>query len=89
MSDAQNPFVGDSESPLKWLLEELPAYIEPAPLAALMERYRKNKRLYERKLKIKQAERTIKTIQYRNNPSDAAKLARWHAKLSKLKASDL
>jgi hypothetical protein len=34
---------------------------------------------------VRAAERVIKTIQYRNNPSDAAKLARWHAKLAKLK----
>lgn len=77
MSDAQNP--------LKWLLSELPAYIEPAPLDALMERYRANKRDYERQLKINQAERVIKTIQRRNNPTEALKLARWHAKLAKLK----
>jgi hypothetical protein len=80
MSDAQNP--------LKWLLYELPAYIEPAPLEALMERYRANKRDYERGLKINRAERIIKTIQRRNSPHEAAKLARWHAKLAKLKEQD-
>jgi hypothetical protein len=73
------------ETPLKWLLNELPALIEPAPLEALMERYRLHKADYERQIKVNQVERTIKTIQYRNNPDDAAKLARWHAKLAKLK----
>ena len=73
------------ETPLKWLLYELPAYIESAPLAALMERYHLHKQAYERQLKINQIERVIKTIQRRNNPNDAAKLARWHAKLAKLK----
>lgn len=73
------------ETPLKWLLYELPAYIEPAPLAALMERYRLHKTAYERQIKINQVERVIKTIQRRNNPDDAAKLARWHSKLAKLK----
>jgi hypothetical protein len=73
------------ETPLKWLLAELPALIEPAPLDSLMERYRLHKIAYERQIKISAVERTIKTIQYRNNPSDAAKLARWHAKLAKLK----
>jgi hypothetical protein len=76
MSTAQNP--------LKWLLAELPAEIDPAPLAALMERYQANKRAYEQQIKIRAIERTIKGIQFRNNPNDAAKLARWHAKLAKL-----
>jgi hypothetical protein len=74
-----------AETPLKWLLAELPALIEPAPLDSLMERYRLHKADYERQVKIRAAERTIKTIQFRNNPNDAAKLARWHAKLAKLK----
>lgn len=77
MSDAQNP--------LKWLLYELPAYIDPAPLAALMERYRANKRDYERQIKVNHVELVIKTIQRRNDPRDQARLARWHAKLAKLK----
>lgn len=76
-------------SPLKWLINELPSLIEPAQLEALMERYRANKRSYECQLKINAAERTIKAIQYRNRPEDATKLARWHAKLAKLKAGEL
>jgi hypothetical protein len=74
-----------AETPLKWLLNELPALIEPAPLDVLMMRYRLHKADYERQIKINQVERTIKTIQFRNNPNDAAKLVRWHAKLAKLK----
>lgn len=73
------------DSPLKWLLHELPAYIDPAPLEALMERYRANKRAYERQIKINQTERVITTIARRNDPRDSAKLDRWRAKLAKLK----
>jgi hypothetical protein len=50
-----------------------------------MKRYRLHKAAYERQIKVNRIERTIKTIQYRNNPADAAKLARWHAKLARLK----
>lgn len=75
-----------AQNPLKWLLAQLPAEIEPARLTSLMERYWENKRDYEKLVKIRQAERTIKTIQYRNNPSDQAKLAHWHAKLARLKS---
>lgn len=74
-----------TDNPLKWLLYELPAYIEPAPLAALMERYELNKAAYYRECKIRQAERIIRSFERRNNPNEAAKLARWHEKLSKLK----
>lgn len=74
----------NAQTPLAWLLAALPAAIEPEALAALMERYRANKRAYERHLKIKQIERLIKTIQYRNDPRDGAKLARWTDKLAKL-----
>jgi hypothetical protein len=73
------------DNPLKWLLAELPALIEPAPLDSLMERYRLHRVAYERQVKISAVERVIKTIQFRNNPNDAAKLVRWHAKLAKLK----
>jgi hypothetical protein len=73
------------ETPIKWLLDELPAYIDPAPLDRLLEGYRLHKAAYERQIKVNRIERTIKTIQRRNNPADAAKLARWHAKLAKLK----
>jgi hypothetical protein len=77
--------VSKVETPLKWLLSELPAYIEPSALAALLERYHLHKANYERQIKINQVERVIKSIQHRNNPNDAAKLARWHSKLAKLK----
>lgn len=77
------------ETPLKWLLAQLPALIEPAPLDSLMMRYRRHTLAYNRQLDINRIERTIKTIQYRNSPSDAAKLLRWHAKLDKLKREGL
>ncbi len=74
-----------TDNPLKWLLYELPAYIEPALLAALMERYERNKQAYYRACKIRQAERIIRSYQRRNAPSETANLARWQAKLAKLK----
>jgi hypothetical protein len=76
------------QSPLAWLLAALPAHVAPDALAPLLDAYRANKRAYERQVKIRAAERTIKTIQYRNDPRDHAKLARWHAKLDKLKGEE-
>lgn len=78
--------MSDIETPLKWLLHELPAYIEPAPLQALMERYHLHKAAYERQVKVRQAERIISVFEGRNNPREAARLARWRTKLAKLKS---
>jgi hypothetical protein len=77
------------DHPLKWLLYELPAYIEPAPLAALMERYEANKRGYARQSKIAQIERIIKLYEKRDNPRDADFLATKRAKLKQLKETTL
>lgn len=77
------------DNPLKWLLYELPAYIEPAPLAALMERYEINKKRYEHEVKIRHAERVIMSLERRAYAPDAARLARWKAKLAKLKEGTL
>lgn len=73
------------ETPLKWLLYELPAYIEPTPLASLMERYHAHKRQYERQIKIRQAERIVGVYERRDDPREAARLARWKTKLGRLK----
>ena len=72
-------------NPLKWLLAELPAYVEPGPLASLMERYEANKRAYDLEAKIRRAERIVRYHARRNDPRDTATIARWQAKLSKLK----
>jgi hypothetical protein len=73
------------DNPLKWLLYELPAYIEPGPLSALMERYEKNKRCYEQEIRIRHAERVIATTErFPPSPERDARLARWQAKLSML-----
>lgn len=78
--------MSDYDNPLKWLLHELPAYIEPAPLQALMERYEINKKCYEREIKIRYAERVIKTTErFTPSPGRDARLARWRSKLAKLK----
>lgn len=77
----------DVDNPLKWLLYELPAYIEPGPLSGLMERYERNKKAYEREIRIRHAERVIKTFERRNHPSEVERLARWRTKLAKLKAN--
>ena len=74
----------DTDTPLKWLLYELPAYIEPGPLSGLMERYEHNKKKYERECKVRQAERIIRAFERRNHASEAARLARWRDKLAKL-----
>lgn len=73
------------DNPLKWLLYELPAYIEPAPLAALMARYEANKKAYYQQVRIAHAERIVKVYTRRGNPGDAQTIARWQAKLDKLK----
>jgi len=73
------------DNPLKWLLSQLPNYVPEHLLPVLLRTYEVNKRAYERQIKIRAAERTIKAIQSRKDSRDAAKLARWHAKLAKLK----
>lgn len=79
---------GKIATPLKWLLAELPDYIDPAPLLDLMERYRLHTVAYTRQVAIAKVERTIKEIQRRNRSEGAAKLARWHAKLAKLSGGE-
>ena len=74
----------DADHPLKFLLYELPAYIEPGPLAGLMERYEINKRKYERECRIRQAKRIVHAFERRNHPNETARLARWRSKLAKL-----
>ena len=77
------------DNPLKWLLYELPANIEPGPLSGLMERYERNKQGYERENKIRQAERIIRAFERRNYPPEAARLKRWREKLARLKEGSL
>lgn len=45
--------MSESPNPLKWLLAELPGYIEPRVLDRLMEEYAANKRAYERQIAIR------------------------------------
>jgi hypothetical protein len=74
------------DNPLRWLLAALPGYIEPEALAVLMERYDANKRAYEREIGIRALERKIKNAQHWPPSSERdARLARWKAKLAKLK----
>ncbi len=76
------------DTPLKWILDALPGYIEPEALASLMTRYRAHKASYELQIKINKVERIVKVFESRNHPSEAARLARWKAKLAKLKDAD-
>jgi hypothetical protein len=69
-------------NPLRWLLAELPAYIEPAPLAELMARYEANKRAYDLDAKIRHAERIVTVYSRRG---DTELVRRWQAKLEKLR----
>lgn len=78
--------MSDYDNPLKWLLAALPGYIEPEALAVLMQRYDANKHAYERQIKIRHAERVIRRMELSNYPDEAARLARWKAKLANLKA---
>jgi hypothetical protein len=74
------------DNPLKWLLAELPGYIEPRMLDRLMEEYEANKQAYERQIKIRALERIIATNERFAPSADRdARLARWKAKLAKLK----
>jgi hypothetical protein len=63
----------------------LAEYIEPAPLAELLARYEANKRAYDLDAKIRHAERIVKAYTRRG---DTALVARWQAKLEKLKARE-
>ncbi len=77
--------MSDIETPLKWLLHELPSLIDPAPFEALMERYRSHTAAYNRQIEISRVERIIGVYERRGNPREAAKLARWRTKLATLK----
>ena len=73
------------DNPLKWLLSVLPYHVPADQLPFLMERYEINKKAYERQVAIRKAERIIKSMERRNYPDEAARLARWRDKLDKLK----
>lgn len=77
------------DNPLKWLLAVLPDYVDPAKLAILMRCYEVNKKAYYQQVKIAHAERIVKVYTRRNNPRDAVMIARWQAKLDKLKETQL
>lgn len=77
------------DNPLKWLLNRLPYEIQSsAQLSILMQDYEANKAAYTRQLKINQTERMVKHYARRNNPSEAATLARWKARLAVLKKEE-
>jgi NAD(P)-dependent dehydrogenase (short-subunit alcohol dehydrogenase family) len=75
---------GTYDNPLKWLLAELPGYIEPPALAMLMEAYEANKAAYYRQVKIRHAKRQLRLYEGRNGATAA--VARWHAKLQQLES---
>jgi hypothetical protein len=73
-----------SDNPLKWLLGQLPAYIAPAELAELMERYTANKRAYDRETKIRHAKRIIANYErFSQSPANAAVITKWRATLAR------
>ena len=77
------------ENPLRWLLRELPDFVPAHLLPILMEHYELNKAAYYRECKIRHAERIIRSYQRRNSPHEAANLARWQAKLERLKEQNV
>ena len=73
------------DHPLKWLLKQLPDYLTPAQHASLTAAYEAHKRRYFLDVKIRDAERRIKIYSKWPNDKDPTRLARWQAKLAKLK----
>lgn len=84
------------DNPLKWLLGQLPAYLTPEQHDRLLTAYDAHKRRYYHAAKIRDAERRIKIYEKWPNdkdpPFDGAqdrpRLARWRAKLARLKESE-
>lgn len=77
-----------ADNPLKWLLRELPSYVETRALDTLMECYQANKHAYERQIAIRALERKIKNAQHWPLSDERTlRLARWQTKLDKLKES--
>lgn len=74
-----------SDNPLKWLLAQLPDYLTPEQLTRLMAAYETHKASYYHDLKIRDAERRIKIYEKWPDRYDVTRLARWKAKLAKLK----
>lgn len=77
----------DIENPLRWLLNQLPAYIPPEAHAELMERFDVQKRRYYTAVKINDLKRRIGTAQRFERTSERdAQIARWKERLAKLES---
>ena len=74
-----------SENPLKWLLAQLPDYLTPEQHDRLMTAYDIHKNRYYLDVKIRDAERRIKIYERYPDRYDPTRLARWQAKLARLK----
>jgi chromatin segregation and condensation protein Rec8/ScpA/Scc1 (kleisin family) len=74
-----------TDNPLKWLLAQLPDYLTPEQLNHLMAAYEANKARYYLDVKIRDAERRIRIYERWPNDNDPTRLARWRAKLARLK----
>ncbi len=75
-------------NPLKWLLDELPNYIESGPFAQLLADHEANKARYTLMIKIRDAERRIRIYQRQPTRYDQKNLPRWEAKLALLKQQE-
>ena len=74
-----------SDNPLKWLLAQLPDYLTPEQMDRLMAAYETQKASYYHAVRVRDAERRIKIYEQWPNDRDPTRLARWKAKLAKLK----
>ena len=74
-----------TDNPLKWLLAQLPDYLTPEQHGRLMTAYEAHKARYYHELKIRDAERRIKIYERHPDRTDPTRLARWQAKLAKLR----
>lgn len=77
------------EPPLRWLLAQLPAYVPPDALDALMERYAANKVAYAHQCKMRHAARMVALIERRGYEHEALALTKWRSKLEKLREGEL
>jgi hypothetical protein len=71
--------------PSKWLIDQLPAYIQPAQLAELLVGFEANKRAYSRLAKIRSVERQVKQAARRNETS----MTHWQTRLAELQAAQV
>jgi sRNA-binding protein len=74
------------DNPNKWLLAEIGKYLSPEQLESLLAAYETQKRRYYHAVKVHDAERRVRIYSRWPVDRDPTRLARWQARLAKLKA---